>query len=101
MFDQSRAICPAKQFAQAKTQGRYVFLTGETDINRHETKANEAGYRRDGFRNTVYFEVPGMGHQSPGPQWLEKGLAFLDTLPGRKGQQSRPLAKTDPGRNSQ
>lgn len=77
---------PAKLFAQAKSQGRYVFLTGETDINRDETRASEAGSRRDGFRNTVYFEVPGMGHEVPGPEWLDKGLAFLDTLPGRKGR---------------
>ena len=80
---------PAKLLAQAKSQGRYVFLTGETDINRHETRANEAGYRRDGFRNTVYLEVPGMGHQSPGPEWLAKGLAFLDTPAGRKARRTR------------
>jgi hypothetical protein len=74
---------PAKLFAQAKRQGRYVFMTGETDINRDETKANEAASRRDGFRNTVYFEVPGMGHEPPGTEWLEKGLAFLDKRPPR------------------
>jgi len=82
---------PAKLLSQAKTQGRYVFLTGETDINRHETKANEAGYRRDGFRNTLYLEVPGMGHQLPGPEWLEKGLSFLDAMPHQKRRQSKPL----------
>ncbi len=92
---------PAKQFAQAKTQGRYVFLTGETDINRHETKANEAGYRRDGFKHTVYFEVPGMGHRLPGPEWLEKGLAFLDRIPDLKGRRSIHFDKTKPGRNLQ
>ena len=87
---------PAKQLAHAKAQGRYVFLTGETDINRHETKANEAGYRRDGFRNTVYLEVPGMGHQLPSPEWLEKGLAFLDSMPDEKRQRSKTPGKILP-----
>ncbi len=61
-----------------KKRNRYVFLTGELDFNRLQTRTNERLYREDGFRHTTYFEIPGAHHYSGVPsEWLDRALSFL------------------------
>ena len=67
---------------RARSKGRYVLLTGETDGNRDQTLGvYRHGYAHDGFRHVTYLEVPGMGHASPPLPWFTKGLEALDPLP--------------------
>lgn len=69
----------------AKHRSRHVLLTGDTDGNRHQTRANyDLGFVNDGFDFVTYLQVPKMGHQPPPPEWFEKGLAFLDERPVEK-----------------
>jgi hypothetical protein len=71
---------PEEQFlAPAKTKNRYVLLTGETDFNRENTlRVHRDGFQAEGFRHTLYLEVPGMGHTVPPADWLARGIEFLD-----------------------
>ena len=63
---------------QVLVTNRFVFLTGETDENRAQTKATYEAWKRDGIRHAHYLEVPAMGHTLPSPQWFEKGIVLLD-----------------------
>lgn len=63
---------------QVLVNNRFVFLTGETDENRAQTKATYEAWKRDGIRQAHYLEVPAMGHTLPPPDWFEKGIALLD-----------------------
>jgi predicted esterase len=65
-------------WARARQTGRFVFLTGETDPNRRSTKFQaENGFKRDGFSNVLYLEVPGMGHSVPGASEIRRALDYL------------------------
>ena len=69
----------------AKHRSRHVLLTGDSDGNRAQTRANyDLGFLKDGFDYVTYLQVPKMGHQPPPPDWLEKGLEFLDERPIEK-----------------
>lgn len=68
---------PPEMLKVAKERSRFVFLTGETDMNREQTKATWRAYRADGFRHASYLEVPGMGHDLPNAEWLDKALRLL------------------------
>ena len=37
------------------------------------------GFRKQRFQFATVIEVPGMKHAPPPPEWLDKGLKFLDT----------------------
>lgn len=63
----------------AKSEGRFVLVTGEKDFNLKNTKAvYELGFKKEGFKHALLLEVPGLGHQPPSAEWFEKGLDFLD-----------------------
>lgn len=63
----------------AKSKGRFVLVTGEKDFNRGEVhSADENGFRKEGFKNVLCLEVPGVGHAMPPARWLAQGLEFLD-----------------------
>ena len=63
---------------RAKRNDRFVLLTGENDENRENTKsANMTGFKREGFRNVLYLEVPGMGHAMPDGRVLAQALEYL------------------------
>ena len=56
----------------------YVFLTGDNDFNLPGTKKVFEEYQRAHFVRTTYLQVPGMAHEIPPPDWVEKGLIYLD-----------------------
>jgi dienelactone hydrolase len=61
-----------------KRSGRFVLLTGENDQNRENTKSlSMSGFKREGFRNVLYLEVPGMGHAMPDVKVLRQSLDYL------------------------
>jgi len=76
---QSRYLTPAK------TNGRFVLITGSNDINRLQTAAMyEQGFKEHGFARVQYMEVPGMGHAIPSGEYLDRALNFLDELPNSR-----------------
>jgi hypothetical protein len=71
----------ADLFNQAKKNVSHVLLTGETDMNREQTKEYyEKGFKKDGFLHVTYIEVPGMGHQPPDAEWFEKAVVAMEDL---------------------
>ncbi|HEY7088631.1 MAG TPA: PHB depolymerase family esterase [Tepidisphaeraceae bacterium] len=69
---------PTITFDKAKL-GRFVLITGSNDMNRDPTQATyELGFKKDGFKNVEYVEVPGMGHQIPDTDVIEKAIASID-----------------------
>lgn len=69
---------PNRLLHQARADNRYVFLTGDTDPNRRETLGVFNAYERDNFTHVEYLQVPGMGHEYPPADWVEKGIEALD-----------------------
>ena len=62
----------------AQKNGRFVLLTGENDPNQDNTKSiYERGFKREGFVNVQYIEVPGMQHALPEPGTLSRALDYL------------------------
>ena len=65
--------------AIAKRACRYVLVTGERDFNRVNSKsAYENGFRKEGFKQVNYLEIPKQTHALPTAKWLEAGLRLLD-----------------------
>lgn len=56
----------------------YAFLTGDNDFNLPGTKKVFEEYQRAHFARTTYLQVPGMAHEVPPADWVEKGLVYLD-----------------------
>lgn len=57
---------------------RYVFLTGNKDFNRAETRSVHRAYRRADVDNVLLLEVPGMDHRMPPAEDLASAITFLD-----------------------
>lgn len=72
------AKLPPDLQARVKSATGYVFVTGDKDFNRAGTKETFDSYQKDHYARTLYLQVPGMGHDIPPADWLEKGLVFLD-----------------------
>jgi hypothetical protein len=69
----------AEVLKTAKASCRYVLMTGEKDFNHDQTKlVYDKGFKAEGFKNVLLIDVPGLEHAVPGPEWLEKGLTFID-----------------------
>jgi hypothetical protein len=68
---------PPKTLAAAKKK-RFVLLTGDDDANREQMAAIHQSLKKEGWRNTHYFQVPGMAHVPPNGVWFANGLAALD-----------------------
>jgi len=63
----------------AKMNGRFVLITGSSDVNRPQTAAMyDQGFQAYGFANVQYMEVPGMGHAVPSGEYLDRTLNYLD-----------------------
>ena len=62
-----------------RERNRYVFLTGERDFNRPQTRVFHRLYKKDGFRHVTYIEIPGADHYfGVRGEWLAKGIEALD-----------------------
>ncbi|MGA2501003.1 MAG: PHB depolymerase family esterase [Tepidisphaeraceae bacterium] len=72
---------PAAIFTLARKRSRHVILEGETDMNRDQAKANFEQFKADGFQHVTYLEAPGVGHQRPSPEWMEKAILALEAPP--------------------
>ena len=57
---------------------RFVFLTGDFDANREETKANYNAYLRSGIKNCAYIQVKDMEHSYPPLGYWQAAFAYLD-----------------------
>jgi hypothetical protein len=72
---------------RAKTFGRYVLLTGDTDGNRLQMHT----YYEQGFSkcldNVLYIQVPGMGHEVPPAEEFDKALEYVDKPFSQKAEQ--------------
>jgi hypothetical protein len=84
-----RANCPRPQpkyLIRAKKFGRYVLLTGDTDINRLQMHTYyERGYSKF-LNNVLYIQVPGMGHEMPPAEELDKALEYVDKPSSQKAE---------------
>jgi predicted esterase len=71
--------------ALAKTDCRYVLVTGEKDFNLKGTSAVfENGFKKEGFKAVELMNIPGQGHQPPKAEWLKKAIEFLDVGAAKK-----------------
>jgi|GEM_PF-3450213 len=81
---------PKRQYwAMAKNQP-LVIVTGSEDFNQAQCSAYSQGYKKDGYKQVTYIEVPGMEHTMPPPEVLDEGLGLLDV---RVDLGSRQLAR--------
>ncbi|MEM9415330.1 MAG: hypothetical protein AAGA29_07630 [Planctomycetota bacterium] len=80
VYYRSRFRRPAHRLLRiAKSQNRYVLMTGEHDENRGQTQAFfELGYERAGFEHVWYLEEEGVTHCRHSAAFVERGLALLD-----------------------
>ncbi len=70
---------PKKEYLQqAAQEGRYVFLTGDRDSNRAQTKAYFENAYNKFLQNAIYIQVPNMGHRLPPIEWLVKAIDYVD-----------------------
>ena len=60
---------------------RYVFLTGNKDFNRAETRRVHRAYQRADVENVLLLEVAGMDHRMPPVEDLATAITFLDSGP--------------------
>jgi dienelactone hydrolase len=67
-----------EKIAEAKSNVRFVFITGEKDLRYGNiVDICEGGYKRNSFVVNL-IDVPGMGHQLCKSEILEQGIEFLD-----------------------
>lgn len=57
---------------------RYVFITGDRDFNRRETRRVFDMYRAAGVRHSLLMDLPRFGHELPAADQLTQALRFLD-----------------------
>lgn len=57
---------------------RYVFVTGDQDFNRGETKRVYRAYKKAGVANAMLMDIAGMGHENPSGSNFARAIAFLD-----------------------
>lgn len=89
LYPQAFYAPPAKMLKVAKEVNRHVLFSGDDDFNLQPTRQKYAlGYEKDKFRNILLLIQPGLAHQLPSAEYLEKGIEFLD----------RPPAATQPAR---
>ena len=62
----------------SKKYCRYALVTSTKDMNRADTRAVIAAFKKEGFANAELFDIPGIGHQVPEALWLGKVLDYLD-----------------------
>ena len=63
----------------ALQSNRFVFVTGEHDFNRAETRKVHDEYLQLGMDNSHYLEFNRMGHENPDAEGIAEAIAFLDS----------------------
>ena len=58
---------------------RFVFVTGEDDFNRAETKNVHREYQQSGLKNSHYLEFRRMGHENPNDDGIAEAISLLDS----------------------
>jgi hypothetical protein len=76
-------IPSASILSKVKRRNRYVFFTGNVDFNLQDSKNSFASYKSRHVQNITYLEVQGMGHEVADAEYLEKGIAALDSPTGK------------------
>ena len=74
---------------KAKSTGRYVLITGQTDHFREYMEKASQAMIRDGFRHVTYLEMPRVGHAAPNAAWFEKGIRALDSVPDEEESEEK------------
>ena len=78
-----------------KRTGRFVLLTGQHDENRASTeRISTQGYKREGFRNVLYLEATGLGHEMPPAATLGTALDYLAGDPDKSASSREPSSLT-------
>jgi len=72
------AKAPPQYIDKQKRLNSYAFMTGTNDMNKPGTNDVLKQYKSLKFERTLYLEVPGMGHDMPPTEWLEKAINFVD-----------------------
>lgn len=63
----------------AKTECRYVLITGEKDFNLPNTQAVfQNGFQKEGFKAVEFMNIPAQSHSPPKAERLKKAIEFLD-----------------------
>lgn len=57
---------------------RYVFITGEGDFNRRETRLVYRKYERARIEGLLLMDLPKLGHECPRAPDLDRAIRFLD-----------------------
>jgi predicted esterase len=57
---------------------RYVFITGDRDFNRRETRRVFEKYRAAGVERSLLMDLPRFGHELPDADRLTQAVRFLD-----------------------
>ncbi len=84
-LDRPGAIWPSafpppkgKNLELTRDRNHYVFMTGELDFNRIQTREFFARFREEGFRHVTLVDIPGLSHYSGfDGVMLEQGLEAL------------------------
>ncbi|MGB3561818.1 MAG: tetratricopeptide repeat protein [Thermoanaerobaculia bacterium] len=64
---------------RARSDSRFVLLTGEWDFNRPQMRQIFKQMVADGFERVTYLQIPGASHYDPpGKEWWDKAIAALD-----------------------
>lgn len=63
---------------KARSDSRFVLLTGSKDFNLEPTKGTYNAMLGEKFAHATLLEVPGLSHEMPDAEWFDKGLAALD-----------------------
>ena len=88
---------PPRTFAEARDHVGFILITGPRDGNYTPMRTIfERGFQGDGFKHASFYEVPGLGHQSPPAEWFERAIDELDALPKarvKKLPATRPAAR--------
>ena len=72
------------------TSLRFAPITGDKDFNHAPILASTKVFERDKFQLRL-FDVPGLGHEMPSPETLQKAIGWLDepSMQGRKARNER------------
>jgi poly(3-hydroxybutyrate) depolymerase len=68
-----------KPLLERIAKNRYVFLTGEDDFNRRETRRVYKKYLRAGVSQVLLMDLPSFGHQYPNGEQFNQAVMFLQT----------------------